>query len=125
MKHLYSIKTSLKFLFSRKPSLYCHISFRKFCIFIIVSVFTSVFTFNFMNSFSKIINKIEIAINLALPISCNLQNLDFVIPSPFLSIFVTSFSIGTEKVMYFSIFSIFSNIFYKSIVFQIFPLTLL
>ena len=30
----------------------------------------------------------------------------FVISFPFLSIFVTSFSTGTEKVMYFSVFSL-------------------
>ena len=45
----------------------------------------------------------ELATNLVL--YCNMQDIFFVISSPILSIFVTSFSIGTVNVMYFSTFS--------------------
>ena len=34
-----------------------------------------------------------------------MSDMFFIIPSPFISILVTSFSIGTVKVMYFSVFS--------------------
>ena len=50
---------------------------------------------------------IELAINLVLPLTCSLLGLvflDIVISSSFLSILVTSFPIGTEKVRYFSVF---------------------
>ena len=47
----------------------------------------------------------ELATNFALSIKFNLQDIFFAISSPFLSILVTSFSIGTVKVMYFSVFS--------------------
>ena len=47
----------------------------------------------------------ELAINLALSINCNMEDIYFVISSPFLSILVTSVSIGTVNVMYFSVFS--------------------
>ena len=48
---------------------------------------------------------IEIAINLALSINFNIEDIFFVTPSKFFSILVTLFSIGTAKVMYFSVFS--------------------
>ena len=44
----------------------------------------------------------ELAIYLALSINFNMQDIFFVISSPFLSILITSFFIGTVKVMYFS-----------------------
>ena len=47
----------------------------------------------------------ELAINPALSINCNMSNICFVISSQLLSILVTSFSIGTVKVMYFPVFS--------------------
>ena len=37
--------------------------------------------------------------------NCNMQDIFFVISSAFLPILVTSFSIGTVKFMYFSVFS--------------------
>ena len=47
----------------------------------------------------------ELAINLALSMNCNLQDIFFVLFSPVLSIRVTSFTIGTVEVMYFSVLS--------------------
>ena len=44
----------------------------------------------------------ELAINLPVLIHCKMLDIFFVIPSPFLSILATFFSIGTVKVMYFS-----------------------
>ena len=60
--------------------------------------------FSSMNSFSTIINKIWW---WACHKSCtvNLQDVDFVISFPFSSIFVTSSSNGTEKIIHFSVFS--------------------
>ena len=74
-----------------------------------------------MNSLSKIITRFdnELAINLALSINFNLYNMFFVTSSPFLLILITNFSIGTEKIIYFSVFSP------KKTVFQILLLTLL
>ena len=46
-----------------------------------------------------------LAINHALSTNCYTQDIFFVISSAFLSIFVTSFSIGPLKVMYFSVLS--------------------
>ena len=48
-----------------------------------------------------------LAINLALSINCNMYNMFFVISSPFLSFLVTSFSVGTIKIIYY--FSMFST----------------
>ena len=47
----------------------------------------------------------ELAINLVLSINCNMEDILFVIPSPFSSILVSSFSIVTVNVMFFSVFS--------------------
>ena len=58
---------------------------------------------NFLNSFSKII-KIELAMNIALSRNFNLEDMVFVILSPLLPVLLTSFSIGTKKVI-FSVFS--------------------
>ena len=82
----------LKLVCSRKQSI---IIFSSTCFpfFVIVSKLT----FNCMNSCREIIDKTcnELAINLALSINCNMYHIFFVISSPFLSILVTSFSIGT------------------------------
>ena len=63
----------------------------------------------YINEFSsgRLLTKFdnELAINLALSINCNMKDIFFVISSPFLSILVTTFSNGTVKVMYFSVFS--------------------
>ena len=47
----------------------------------------------------------ELAINLVLSVNCNIWDIFFVISSPILSIVVTSFFIGTVKVMHFLVFS--------------------
>ena len=47
----------------------------------------------------------ELTINLELSLNCNVQDIFFVFSSPFLPIPVTSFSIGTVKIMYLSLFS--------------------
>ena len=72
-----------------------------------VFIIGSIFTFTFMNSLSKIANKIinKLAISYVLSTNCNPYDIVFVISFPFLLILVTSFSIGTEKVMSFSVFS--------------------
>ena len=64
-------------------------------------------TFKFMNSF-KLLTRFDnkLAINLALCIKFNLQNMFFEASSSFLSILVTCLSIRTVKVMYFSVFSL-------------------
>ena len=49
--------------------------------------------------------KNELAINLTLSMNCNMQDMLIVTSSPFLSILVTSFPIGTVKFMCFSVFS--------------------
>ena len=46
-----------------------------------------------------------LTINLALSINFNLQDVVFVTSSPFLPILQNPFSIGSEKLMYFSVFS--------------------
>ena len=60
-----------------------------------------------MNSFRKIIATFDndLAINRALSINCNLCDMVFVMSYPFLSILVTSLSIRTENVIYFSVLS--------------------
>ena len=47
----------------------------------------------------------ELAINLVLSINRKMYNICFVTFSPFLSIIASSYSFGTVKVMYFSVFS--------------------
>ena len=60
-----------------------------------------------MTSVSNILTRFdnEIAINLVLSINCNLYNIVLMISFTFLLFLVTSFSIETGKVMYFSVFS--------------------
>ena len=69
-------------------------------------IIVSAFTFNFMNFF-RLFTRFhnELAINLALSINCNLYDTIFVTSCPFLSILVTSSSIGTKNIMYFPVFS--------------------
>ena len=58
-----------------------------------------------MNSLSKIIITgldSKLTINPALSTNCNLYNMVFGISSSYSSVLVTSFSIGTEKIIYFS-----------------------
>ena len=71
-----------------------------FTFFIIISVFTLFLWIPSERLLTRFDN--ELAINLPLPINCRMYT--FSISSPFLLILVTSFSIGTEKVMYFSLF---------------------
>ena len=47
----------------------------------------------------------ELAINIVLSLKCKMEDIFFVIYSSFLSILVTSFSIGTKTGMYYSVFS--------------------
>ena len=102
-KHLYSTKLSLKFLYWRKQSQYLYLILQ-------VSHFFSsrpYFHLTLWIPSGRLLIRFgnELAINLALSINCNLWDIIFVISSLFLSIFVTPFSIGTENVMYFSVFS--------------------
>ena len=65
------------------------------------------FTFSFMNFFSRILRRPDndLAMNLSLSINYNLKDMGFVISSQFLSILANSFCTGTQKLMYFSVFS--------------------
>ena len=67
----------------------------------------SLFTFNYMNSSERLSRRFdnEFAKNLALSTNCNMEDIFFVICPPFLSVIVTSISIGTVNVMYISVFS--------------------
>ena len=100
-KHLYSIKSPLKFFVFNKTVtilIFYSVSFTFFNI-------VPVLAFSFMNSFRKIMTKFdnELAINLALSINCSMYGIFHVIFSPLLPVLVTSFSIGTVKVIYFSL----------------------
>ena len=67
-----------------------------------------IFTFNSMN-FDKNLMRFdnELVINLVLSINCNMQDIFFIISSPFLSILITSSSIGIVKV------NVFLNVFFR------------
>ena len=102
-KHLHFIKSSLNFVYSRKQSqsfyLILQVSyFLPPCLYLhwILWISSARLLIRFDN---------ELAINLVLLINCYLLDIVFMISFPFLSILVTSFSFGTEKVMYFWIFS--------------------
>ena len=60
-----------------------------------------------MNFFSRILRRPDndLAMNLSLSINYNLKDMGFVISSQFLSILANSFCTGTQKLMYFSVFS--------------------
>ena len=79
---MYSIKSSLKFDYSLKQSQYLYLIPH-------VSYFLSLLD-RLLTRFDN-----ELAINVALSINCKISDIFFVISSPFLPIFVTSFSIGT------------------------------
>ena len=106
-KHLYSIKSFLKFMYSRKQSKYLYLVTQ-------ISHFISSCTYLHLISWipsKRLLTRFdnELVINLALSIICNMQDIYiyifFLISSPFLSVLLTSFSIGTVKVILFSVFS--------------------
>ena len=100
---LYSIKLSLKIVYLRKQSQYLYLIpnvlyFLSYCpnLHFILWIISEKPLTRFHN---------ELAINLGLSINHKMQDIFFVIFSLFLSILVTSFSIVTVTVMYFSVFS--------------------
>ena len=102
-KHLYSIKLSLKFVYSRKQSQYLYLilqalHFLSSCPNLHLILWNPSETL-----FTRLDN--ELAIDLALPINCNITDIFFVICSPFLSILIMYFFTETVGVMYFSVFS--------------------
>ena len=98
--HLYSINSSLKFMHSRKHLHYLYL--------------TSHFSSSFPNLYlilwtlsERLLTRLdnELTVNITLSISVNMKDIFFIISPPFLLILLTSFSIKTVKVMYFSVFS--------------------
>ena len=101
-KHLYFIKSSLKLACSRKQWQYLYfilqIHFLSSCLYLHLILWIP--SARLLTRFDN-----ELAMNLVLSINCNMEEMYFVISYPFLSILVTSFSLGTMKVMYFPVFS--------------------
>ena len=105
-KHLYSIKSSLKFVYSRKQLQYLYL-IPQVLHFLLSCPNSHLIPWIPSESLLTRFDK-EIAINLALSV----KDIFFVyfvycifFSSPFLSILVTSFSIGTVNVISFSVFS--------------------
>ena len=111
--NVYSTKSFLKFVYSRKQLQSLYLILQVLQIFIIMSIFT----FNFMNPFSRIITRFgnELAINLTRPMNCHLYDIVFVTYFPssslfFFFFFFKLFSYWNWKVyVFFSIFSKTSN----------------
>ena len=100
-KHLYFIKSSLKFVYSRKQSQYLYLTQH-------VSHFLlpcSNLPLMLYSPSERVLTRFdnEVFTNLALSKKSNMLDIFFAISSPFLSIHEDPFSIG--KVMYFSVFS--------------------
>ena len=102
-KNLYSIKSLLKFVYSVKESQHLYLiaqvsHFLSSCPYLHLSLWIP--SERLLTRFYD-----KLAINLALSINCNMLDIFFVISSPFLSILLTSCSIESVKLMYFSVIS--------------------
>ena len=103
-KHLHSIKLSLTFVYSRRKLQSLYLSPHALPFLSLCSSLHLILWIPLARLLTRFDSKF--VINLALSINCNLSDMIFLISFPFLSILATSFSNGTDKVMYFLIFSL-------------------
>ena len=96
-KHFYSIKSSLKFVYFRKQWQYLYLILHVLLFLSLCPNLHLIVRIPSEKLWTRSNN--ELVINLVLSINCNMYDIFFVIFSPFLSIIVTSFSIGTVKVI--------------------------
>ena len=99
---MYSIKSSSKFAYSRQHSQSLYLIPHVWHVLLLCSY---LYLNLWIPSAGLSTRFDELAINLVLSRNYNLQNIVFMISCPFSSILLTSFVAGSEKILYFSVFS--------------------